>query len=67
MSQRSANRGKQHNKALKRDFDCVSPPSPEMAITLASMRKLLKEELTPIDNELGEVKKNIKFYNKKVG
>ena len=55
MSQRSTNRGKQHSKALKRDFDCASPPSPEMAITLVSMRKLLKEELTPINNEQEEV------------
>ena len=28
-----------------------------MTITLVSMRKLLKEELTPINNELEEVKK----------
>ena len=66
MSQRGNNRGKPSNKAPKRDFDCVSPPSPDMAVTLAGMRKLLKEELLPIDNELKEVRKSLQDTSDKL-
>ena len=34
--------------------------------TLVSMRKLLKEELTPINNELEEVKKTLSFTTEKL-
>ena len=43
-------------KSQKRDYDLVSPPSPEGQLTLTNMRALLKEAMDPIYIELDAVK-----------
>ena len=49
------------SKALKRDHNQVSPNSPESAITLTSIKTLLKEALAPITDDLNELKKSVDF------
>ena len=48
------------SKALKRDFDSVSPSSPENSLTLSSMRQLLKETMAPVTADLEGLKVSAK-------
>ena len=54
------------SKSLKRDFELVSPESPEGYITSASMRNMLKEHLQPISKELTELKKSVNSNAEKI-
>ena len=54
------------SKALKRDFDSVSPTSPENIVTLSAMRALLKETMAPVIADLDDVKASAQFTTEKL-
>ena len=54
------------SKSLKRDFDLVSPDSPEGYIISAELRKILKESLQPITDELADVKASLNYTSEKL-
>ena len=45
-------------KSLKRDFELVSPTSPETPVTMSNIRALFVELLVPISTDLEDVKKS---------
>ena len=48
-------------KSLKRDFELVSPMSPETPVTMSNIRALFVELLVPISTDLEDVKKVFNF------
>ena len=54
------------SKSLKRDFDLVSPDSPEGYIISAELRKILKESLQSITDELADVKASLNYTSEKL-
>lgn len=54
-------------KMIKRDFEMVSPASPENPpVTLANIRMLFKEELEPINMEFEDLRNSISFNSAKL-
>ena len=54
------------SKSLKRDFDLVSPTSPENIVTLSAMRALLKETMAPVIADLDDLKASAQFTTEKL-
>ena len=69
-TERGIGRGKSTSsgisKQLKRDFELVSPASPDSPLTMAGIRELLKEELRPVAADLDSLKKSIDFATDKL-
>ena len=64
----SSRKGNQnYSQSPKRKYTCVSPASPEMAVTMGNLRKILKEELMPIQSQFDEFKKSIDFTSNIIG
>ena len=63
----SSRKGNQnYSQSPKHKYTCVSPASPEMAVTMGNLRKSLKEELMPIQSHFDEFKKSIDFTSTKL-
>ena len=54
------------SKALKRDFNLVSPTSPENQITLSNFRSLLQEAIGPVTADLNQMKVSLQFASNKL-
>ena len=54
------------NKHQKRDFELVSPASPDSPVTMAGIRELLQEELQPIVTEMDNLKKALENTSTKL-
>ena len=53
-------------KSMKRDFELVSPTSPEIQLNLTGIRQLLKEELEPITDDINKIKESLHFNSEKL-
>ena len=51
---------------MKRDFELVSPTSPEIQLNLTGIRQLLKEELEPITDDINKIKESLHFNSEKL-
>ena len=66
-SSRISTGGKQRSyKFPKREFECVSPTSPEMAMSMSNLRKLFDEKLTPVTIDLNELKRSVLSQSNKM-